>query len=122
MVSAVTDSGVEQHLDALRRSNPDHHELVQRIRQTVLDVVPDVSERVMYGGIMFSAPVDFCGVFSSSKHVSIEFSRGSSLSDDCDVLEGTGKLRRHIKVRVLDDLETKHVRDYVAQARDSILL
>ncbi len=110
----MTDSRIDQYMDDLQRSNPDHYELVQQLRQIALAVAPDTSERIMYGGIMIAGPTDFCGFFWSKKHVSIEFSRGCDLTDVNGVLEGTGKIRRHIKVRDLGDLETKHVGDYSA--------
>ena len=50
--------------------------MVQRIRETVRAVAPHVSERVMYGGIMFAAPVPFCGAFATRRNVSLEFGRG----------------------------------------------
>lgn len=117
----MTDTKIDQFLDDLQRSHPDHHELVQQLRQIALAVAPDISERIMYGGIMVSGPDDFCGFFSYKNHVSIEIGRGCDLTDDHGVLEGAGKLRRHIKVRNLGDLETKHVRDYIAQAHDKAL-
>jgi hypothetical protein len=117
----VTDTSIDQHLEDLRRADPVHFGLVQRVREIVREEVPDVSESVMYGGIMFAAPIPFCGVFSYAKHVSIEFSRGCDLADAHGVLEGSGKLRRHIKVELLEEIEEKHVREYVAQAYDKLL-
>ena len=114
----MTDNRIDQFIDGLRQSNPDHHALVQELRQLTQAVAPGSSERFMYGGIMVTGLTDFCGFFSSKKHVSIEFSRGCDLTDEHGVLEGTGKLRRHIKVRELADLEAKHVGDYIAQAHD----
>jgi len=105
-----------QHLDELRASDAGHYELVQRVRQQVRAVAPDVSETVIYGGIIFAAPIQFCGVFAYREHVSVEFSRGYELRDTHRVLEGSGKLRRHIKLRAEGDLESKHVSDYIAQA------
>ena len=85
----MSDISIEQHLDELRRADPDHYQVVQRIRETVRAVAPDVSERVMYGGIMFAAPVPFCGVFAYAAHVSLEFGKGYELADPHGVLEGS---------------------------------
>lgn len=117
----MSDTSIKQHLDDLRSTNPDFYELVQHARKLVLAVAPDASERVMYGGIMFAVPAQFCGIFAYTEHVSIEFIRGCDLTDDHRVLEGSGKLRRHIKIRVVEDLDAKHVRDYIAQAYDKAL-
>jgi hypothetical protein len=117
----VSDTSVQQHLGDLGCTNPEFHELVQRVREIVLAVAPDASESVMYGGLMFAAPVQFCGVFAYAGHVSLEFGRGFELQDQFGVLEGNGKLRRHIKLRDAGDVDAKHVRDYVAQAYELML-
>lgn len=75
-----------------------------------------VSEEVKYGGFLFSSNEPFCGIFSYTKHVSLEFSAGASLPDTFKVLEGEGKFRRHIKLSSADDISGKHVRDYLILA------
>lgn len=109
-------TSVEQLLSDLELANPDRHALVLAIRQAILAVAPDAAERVMYGGIMFSAPTSCCGVFAYAEHVSVEFGRGSELIDPHSVLEGQGKFRRHIKLRKPADIAAKQLADYVRQA------
>jgi hypothetical protein len=107
---------VEQLLNDLMLTNPDRHALVQAARKTIYAVAPEAAERVLYGGCMFSAPGQFCGVFAYAEHVSVEFGRGCDLADPHGVLEGQGKLRRHIKLRSVAEVETRHLADYVRQA------
>ena len=75
-----------------------------------------ISEEIKYGGILFAADKPFCGIFSYSKHVSLEFGGGASLPDRHNVLEGEGKLRRHIKLLSQEDVVVKHVREYLTLA------
>jgi hypothetical protein len=103
-------------LGDLELANPDRHALVLAIRQAIFAVAPDAAERVMYGGIMFSAPTQCCGVFAYAEHVSVEFGRGRELDDPRGVLEGQGKFRRHIKLRNAADIANKHLADYVRRA------
>jgi hypothetical protein len=112
----MSDARVEQLLSDLRLVNPERYDLVQVVRKTIYAAVPNASERVMYGGFMFAAPQPFCGVFAYAEHVSIEFGRGCDLQDAWSVLEGKGKLRRHIKIRALDEIKSKHLAAYIAQA------
>lgn len=112
----MKDDKVEQLLHDLQLTHPDLNAIVQAARILARSVAPGVSERVMYGGILFFAPEQFCGVFSYSEHVSMEFGQGAELKDPHRVLEGSGKFRRHIKLRTLDDIESKHLKDYIAQA------
>lgn len=73
-------------------------------------------QKVMYGGIMFSAPQNWGGLFVSQKHISFEFSQGVTFKDPNSHLEGIGKNRRHLKIRSLDDIIEKEVEFYVKQA------
>lgn len=112
----MSDPKVERLLHDLQLTHPDLHALVDTVRGTVRSVAPKVSERVMYGGILFSAPEQFCGVFAHSAHATMEFGRGAELEDTHGTLEGNGKFRRHIKLRTPADIESKHLKDYIAQA------
>lgn len=107
---------INKLLDDIRLLDPDRHALVQSLRELILGLDPSITEEVKYGGILFAADQPFCGVFSYAKHVSLEFSAGSSLPDRFKVLEGEGKLRRHIKLTSSQDITAKHVREYVQLA------
>lgn len=103
-------------LEDIRLVSDDRFKLVQSLRKLVLSLDSPVTEEVKYGGFLFSADKPFCGIFSYANHVSLEFGAGASLPDKHKVLEGEGKLRRHIKLSSLSDIESKHVRDYVILA------
>lgn len=88
------------------------------LTEQLLKRVPDANLRAMYGGTVFelerNTPASrIGGVFASTNHVSLEFSKGASLDDPHGVLEGTGKLRRHIKLRALSDINEKRCYHYL---------
>jgi hypothetical protein len=112
----MSDEKVDRLLSDLQLTNLSLYELVQAARSTIYKVVPKATERVMYGGYMFSGAAPFCGVFAYTEHVSVEFGRGCDLDDPHKVLEGTGKLRRHIKLASLSDITAKHLASYVDAA------
>lgn len=112
----MATTSVDQLLSDLALANPERHALVLAIRQAIAVVAPNATQRVMYGGIMFSTPAPCCGVFAYAEHVSVEFGRGSELIDTHGVLEGQGKFRRHIKLRNPADIAAKHLADHVRQA------
>ncbi|MDD2988233.1 MAG: DUF1801 domain-containing protein [Zoogloea sp.] len=108
---------ISRLLDDIRHLDAGHFELVQALRETILGLDPSISEEVKYGGFLFSSGKPFCGVFSYAKHVSLEFGEGASLPDAFQVLEGADKFRRHIKLLSVEDIRSKHVRDYLVLAR-----
>jgi hypothetical protein len=95
---------------------PERHQLISAIRALILGLDAGVSEEIKYGGILFSAGQPFCGIFSYTEHVSVEFGQGAQLRDEFAVLEGKGKFRRHIKLTHQQDIEYKHLAAYLAQA------
>ncbi|GBU15208.1 hypothetical protein AwPolaro_05860 [Polaromonas sp.] len=107
---------INQLLEDIQFLNPAHFELLQGVRKLVLELDRTMTEEVKYGGILFSANKAFCGIFAYSQHVSLEFSAGASLPDPHQILEGAGKLRRHIKLRSLPDAATKRVFEYLMAA------
>lgn len=107
---------VDHFVHELQFQSGQHHDLVYRIRNLVLGVDPRITEEIKYGGILFSAGAPFCGLFSYTAHVALEFSRGAELDDPHGVLQGEGKKRRHIKVVAQPDLFQKNLRDYVQRA------
>jgi hypothetical protein len=109
---------VENLLNDLSLTDPDRHALTLAACAAIRSMLPGASEKVMYGGIMFSAPAMLCGVFAYSAHVSVEFGEGHALDDPYGVLEGQGKQRRHIKLRTPGDIRAKHLAEYVRHAAD----
>ncbi len=116
MTPRIDDGKVRRLLEDLRITHPDLHAIVQAVRSLAHDATPQCAERVMYGGILFAAPEQYCGVFAYSAHVSVEFGKGAELDDPHGVLEGNGKFRRHIKLSTPDDIASKHLKHYIAQA------
>lgn len=107
---------ISKFLEDMRLLDPVRFDLVQSLRKIILGFSPSITEEVKYGGMLFSAGQPFCGVFSYAKHVSLEFGAGASLPDKYKVLEGEGKLRRHIKLSSAEDISGKHVREYLSLA------
>ena len=110
------DEKVQKFLTDLMMADEEKFMIVQELRRIVRQSFPDVGERVMYGGIMFTAQKDWGGVFSYENHVSFEFSQGCRMTDPQKCLEGTGKTRRHLKMKHLSDIKEIDVAFFVEQA------
>lgn len=99
--------------------------IAEKVKEVIIATVPNCIEVEKYGGQLYEIEKTdtnehFCGIFVYKEHVSIEFARGAEMNDKFNVLEGGGKYRRHIKLHLLSDIETKNVRDYIKQSYDLI--
>lgn len=104
-------------LEDIRLLSEEGHALVQAVRALVKQTFDAVDEEVKYGGILFAVDgVSFAGVFAYRQHVSLEFGQGAAITDPYGLLEGAGKGRRHLKLRVPSDLASKQVADYLPLA------
>lgn len=113
----MTSRTVESLLDDIRLLGSDQLAVVQAVRALVRKTLPDVSEVVKYGGILFSSQdVAFAGVFAYRAHVSVEFGHGAAIDDPFGHLEGAGKGRRHLKLRRTDDIRTTRLAAYLPLA------
>lgn len=55
-----------------------------------------------------------------SSHVNLGFNRGALLPDSSEVLQGTGKLIRHITFRKENELDRPFVRRYLQAAIEQV--
>ena len=108
---------VKSLLDDWQIINPTLYEIANSVRAKILQLTDTVDEEVKYGGILFAAPEPFCGIFVYKQHISVEFSHGAEIPDPHGLLEGKGKGRRHLKLHMLEDVENKHLTDYLRLAQ-----
>ena len=110
------DERVNTFLEETNILNGEQFNILQKLRGIVFKIYPKTKERMMYGGIMFSLEDDFGGIFVRKNHVSFEFGTGFKMKDSNKLLEGTGKFRRHLKIKSFSDIEDKTVDYFVKQA------
>jgi len=110
------DERVNTFLEETNILNGEQFNILQKLRGIVFKIYPKTKERMMYGGIMFSLDDDFGGIFVRKNHVSFEFGLGFKMNDHNNLLEGSGKFRRHLKIKALSDIQDKNVEYFVKQA------
>jgi hypothetical protein len=100
-------------------------DLALALREIVLEEAPDASESIyqvytvaIWFGFSGKMKDMFCYITTSSGHVNLGFPRGALLPDPNRVLEGEGKIMRHVKFASLRDLERSFVRRYIRAAME----
>lgn len=109
----MATKSVQALLNDIRFVSEERHAIAQAVRAMVKASFKDTLEEVKYGGILFTAGVQFCGVFVYKEHVSVEFGRGAKIKDPFGHLEGAGKGRRHVKLWTVADIENKKLAQYL---------
>jgi len=108
---------VQEFLDDILIVDNEKHIILNAMREIVFENYPATDERIMYGGIMFSLDTeDFGGLFVRKNHISFEFIKGFIMKDPNKLLEGSGKFRRHLKIKSKEDVQNKNVEYFLKQA------
>lgn len=96
----ATGTAAAKLIDAcIHRGNPNLKPVADEIRRLVKETVPESTEAINPWGIPafdFHGPI--CFMMVGKNHITLGFSRGTSLSDSANLLEGTGKNLRHVKL------------------------
>lgn len=117
MINKSQNDKVQNFLDEVLIFDEVKHTYLMELRGLILNLYPKAEERMMYGGILFSLhSEDFCGLFVRKNHISLEFSNGKRMKDPKGLLEGTGKFRRHLKLKSAADIKNKDAAYFVKQA------
>ena len=109
---------VQNFSDHIKDTDPDKYIMLTKLREIVFGNYPNIKERMMYGGIMFSLKDDIGGIFVYKNHISFEFGMGYKFNDPDNILEGKGEYRRHLKLRTFDDIETKKAELFIKQIKE----
>jgi hypothetical protein len=104
--------------------DPHVRELALSLRRMVLEAAPDAIESIYDAynavaiGFSFTGRLkdSFCHIAAYARHVNLGFNRGASLADPQRVLEGTGKLIRHIRMVRESDLAAPFLPRYLQAA------
>jgi hypothetical protein len=120
MAAAPTNPQFEEMLE---RFDPSVRELAHATRDLIFDVLPGVVEVVWdrqgtagYGTGPKKMSEHFCYIALHPHHLNLGFNYGSELADPKHLLEGPGKLLRHIKIHAVTDLENPALRDLLRTA------
>ena len=108
---------VNKFMDDLNAISSDKLNLIDTIRKIFLSANSDLTEDIKYGGVVFNlSNVLIGGIYPYKEHISVEFSNGVNFHDPSGILEGKGKKRRHLKITEKQDIDTKNVGAFVAEA------
>ena len=109
--------------DAVARAGAHTRELASQLRALVAEVMPDVVEvpwprlrMASYGVGPKKKTEHFCYISAQKDDVNLGFYYGAELPDPEGLLQGTGKLLRHVKIREPKAIRSKALRRLLERA------
>lgn len=123
MAKIVTISEQGTFQDAIVSFEPEIQEIATALRDLMAKTMPGVTEVpwvkqkiIGYGVGPKKMSEHFCYIAPFKKHVNLGFFYGADLKDPNSLLEGSGKLLRHIKVKKLDQVKAAPLKALVKAA------
>lgn len=98
------EQAIESFSDEIKEIARETRKLINKVLPEVVEVVWIRQKNTGFGTGPKKNTEHFCWVMPASKHVNLGFNYGAELSDPKNLLEGTGKLFRHYKVKSIEDL------------------
>lgn len=101
----------EEFEQAIQGFSYEIQEIARQTRKLIYNVLPDVVEVVWirqknigFGTGPKKKTEHFCWLMPATNHVTLGFNYGAELPDPKNLLEGTGKLFRHYKLKSVEDV------------------
>jgi hypothetical protein len=95
--------------DYINSAPSPQREIMYKIRELIYKVVPDAKEAFKWGSPVFSRIKAICYLAAFRKHVTFAFYDGRMLRDPDGILEGTGKMMKHIKLSNPGDIDEEQL-------------
>lgn len=109
---------------AIIKSYPEEIQaLALKTRELLYTILPKLTEVVWenqgisgYGTGPKKMSQHFCWIKPAKKHITLGFNYGAELPDPSGLLEGTGKMFRHVKIKSLQNLESNDLKNLITFA------
>ncbi len=95
---------------------PEHREIVAALRKLMAEAAPDAEECISYGIPAWRGKRILVVISPTKKDITFAFSRGAEMTDKYGLLQGVGKVSKHVKLKTVKDIHKPALRDYIKQA------
>jgi hypothetical protein len=102
----------DQVTEYIDQAPDDQKEIMLAIRKILHTAVENVQEAFKWSRPVFSKGKDFAYLKTAKTYVSLGFNSFQKLDDPDNLLEGTGKDMRHIKIRKLEEINAELLSDW----------
>ena len=90
--------------DYVAKQPPAIAAIVEDLRRIARAAAPKATESIKWGQPVYEQNGPFAFIKAASRHVSFGFWRGVALDDPSEILEGSGDMMRHVKIRQGDQV------------------
>jgi hypothetical protein len=107
----------------LQHTPPHLQDIVLELRNIIASVAPDAAEVVRWGGLSYFhkgrggiVSAGICQIGLGEDHIRLDFIHGSFLPDPHNLLHGTQKAKRFVRIESYEDAPWEYFRELIAAA------
>ena len=95
---------------------PEHKPIVALLRTMMRKYAPGAREEISYGILMWKQKRGLAVVSPTKKDITFAFSRGAKFEDKFGLLQGVGKVSKHVKIKNMKTAPRAALKYYIKQA------
>ncbi len=95
---------------------PEFQPIVAMLRELMREMAPDAKEEIRYGIPAYKGRRILAVISPTRKDITFAFSRGAEFEDRYGLLQGKGKVSKHVKIKDLQRINKDALRYYIKQA------
>jgi uncharacterized protein YdhG (YjbR/CyaY superfamily) len=99
-----------------RRVLPEHRPIVALLRKMMREHAPEAKEQISYGILMWKGNRGLAVISPTKKDITFAFSRGAKFEDKFGLLQGVGRVSKHVKIKDVKDVPKAALKYYIKQA------
>ncbi len=89
----------------IENSDQSQQEILSELRTLIFSVAPNVKEQFKWSRPVYGIEKDFCYLKSNKKDITLGFFDFARIKTNKDLIEGTGKSMRHVKLKKIEDIK-----------------
>src|SRR5450631_2427873 len=95
---------------------PEHRPIVAMLRRMMRESAPGAREEISYGILMWKQKRGLAVVSPTKKDITFAFSQGGKFEDKYKLLQGVGKVSKHVKIKNIKEAPKAAIKYYIRQA------
>ncbi|MFX0072576.1 MAG: DUF1801 domain-containing protein [Candidatus Hermodarchaeota archaeon] len=103
---------VDNYIDSLKSPQK---EICQALREIILSTFPEIEEKMRYGVPYYGDKYYIVGL---KDHVNLGFSIEGLTAEEINLLEGSGKTTRHIKIKSQNDINKERIQKLLKMVKE----
>jgi hypothetical protein len=100
----------------IEQMSAEQQEIAHTLRGVIRNAAKSLQESIKWGYPCYVGVGNICSILPYRDHVNLAFYRGEELDDPDELLEGTGKGMRHVKISSPKDIRSQAKADLIRSA------